>query len=54
MLLYNSVNTDDLMILSTEGDEWDPKNTTEDAFACFDDDHSLDSIMNDEKIMITT
>ena len=54
MFLYKSVDSDDLIILSTEGDEWDPKNTTEDVFTCSDDDNSLDSIMKDQKIMITT
>ena len=38
------------MILSTEGNDWSPKRNTEDAFACLDDDdHSIDSKMNDEQ-----
>ena len=53
MFLYNSVNSDDFMILSTEGDDWSPKSNTEDAFTCLDllddNDHSLDSTMNDEQ-----
>lgn len=53
MFLYNSVYSDDFMILSTEGDDWRPKSNTEDAFACLDllddDDHSLDSTMNHEQ-----
>ena len=50
MFLYNNVNDDDFMILSTEGDDWSPKSDTEDAFACLDDDdHSLDLIMNDKQ-----
>ena len=51
--MYNSVNSDDFMILNTEdteGNDWSPKRNTEDAFACLDDDdHSLDSKMNDEQ-----
>ena len=50
MFLYNSVNSDDFMILSTEGEDWSPKSNTEDACACLDDDdHSLDWTMNDEQ-----
>ena len=50
MFLYNSGNSDDFMILSTEGDDWSPKSNTEDAFACLDDDdHSLDSRMDNEQ-----